>query len=258
MIRITYLLRRRADLDREAFQRYWLETHGPLVASHARRINALRYVQVHTLDSPLNDAMAEARGGMEPPYDGVAELWFETRDALVAALGSEEGQRAAAELLEDEARFIDLPASPLWLAYEYPQINPTPEIHVARVRSNLVKLHFPLRCPETLDPGAAQFYWRTGHGPIIRRHAQASGMLRYLQVHRALDDELEAALREPRGTTVAPYLGHAELWFDHSVVRNSPEAREANRIAIEDESGFIDFRRSAMWIGKEHVLVDHR
>ena len=104
------------------------------------------------------------------------------RAALVEALDTAEGQAAAVTLLEDEARFIDLPNSPLWVGYEYPQINPTPENLVARTRSNLAKLYFPLRCPEERDPADAQLYWRTHHGPIIRRHAQASGIQRYLQV----------------------------------------------------------------------------
>ena len=29
-------------------------------------------------------------------------------------------------------------------------------------------------------------------------------------------------------------------------------------IAVEDERKFIDFSRSAMWIGKEHVFIDKR
>ncbi|MFV2091020.1 MAG: EthD domain-containing protein, partial [Pseudomonadales bacterium] len=88
MIRLTFLLRRKAELSREAFQQYWLEQHGPLVASHARRLSVLRYVQVHTLDDPANEAMAKARGGMEEPYDGVAELWFEDRDRLTDAFAT--------------------------------------------------------------------------------------------------------------------------------------------------------------------------
>jgi hypothetical protein len=215
-------------------------------------------VQVHAIEHPANDAMAEARGGMEAPYDGVAEVYFENRAALVEALGTPAGQAAAAALLEDEAKFIDLPNSPLWVGYEYPQVNGTPENLVARTRSNLVKLYFPLRAPAGRDPDDAQLYWRTHHGPIIRRHAQASGILRYLQVHRALDDELNDALTSARGTVVEPYLGHAEVWFDHSDSGRSPERIEANRAAIADESTFIDFQRSAMWLGKEHVFVDHR
>ncbi len=258
MIRITFLLRRKADMSPEDFQSYWREQHGPLVASHARHINALRYVQVHAIDDPANAAMAEARGGMEARYDGVAEVWFESRERLLEALASDAGQRAAAELVEDEARFIDLPRSPLWLGYEYPQVNASPENLLARERSTIAKLYFPLRSPESMDLEAAQFYWRTSHGPIIRRHAEASGLLRYLQVHRALDDELEAALREARGTEVEPYLGHAEVWIDRADARRSPERREANRVAIEDESRFIDFKRSAMWLGKEHEFIDYR
>ena len=258
MIRIIFLLRRKPELSTEEFQDYWLNQHGPLVASHARHINALRYVQVHAVDDPINAAMAEARGGMEPPYDGVAEVWFENRDKLVEALSTDSGQEAAAALIEDEARFIDLPHSPLWLGYEYPQVNPTPENLVATAHSTIAKLYFPLRCPAEMDPVAAQFYWRTNHGPIIRRNAPASGLLRYLQVHRALDDELEEALRAPRGTEVEAYLGHAEVWLDRADNRRTPESRAANQAAIEDESRFIDFKRSAMWIGKEHVFVDHR
>ena len=207
MIRVTFLLRRKAEFSLESFQTYWREQHGPLVASHAHRLNALRYVQVHALDDPANEAMAKARGGMEAPYDGVAEVWFENRDALAAALGSEEGRRAGEELLADEARFIDLPNSPLWLGYEYPQVNPSPENLVARVRSSIAKLYFPLRNLPAMEPEAAQFYWRTRHGPIIRRQAEASGLLRYVQVHRALDDELELVLRASRGTQVESYLG---------------------------------------------------
>ncbi len=258
MIRITFLLRRKPDLSLEAFQDYWLNEHGPLVASVAGRINALRYVQVHTIEHPANEAMAKARGGMEPVYDGVAEVYFENRAALVSALGTAEGQAAAATLLEDEAKFIDLSNSPLWVGYEYPQVNASPENLVARTRSNLAKLYFPLRCLEGRDPADAQHYWRTHHGPIIRRHAEASGIQRYLQVHRALDDELNDLLTESRGTVVAPYLGHAELWFDHSNANRSEERVEANRVAIEDESTFIDFQRSTMWLAKEHVFVDHR
>lgn len=258
MIRVTYLLRRKPQLSQAEFHTYWRDEHGPLVASVAHRINALRYVQVHALDNPVNAAMAAARGGMEVPYDGVAEVYFESRAALQEALGSADGQEAAALLLEDEAGFIDLPNSPLWVGYEYPQVNPTPENIIARERSNIVKLYFPLRAPRDRDPEDAQHYWRTHHGPIIRRHAEASGILRYVQVHRALDDELNAALTESRGTMTEPYLGHAEVWFDYSEGLRSAERVEANRAAIEDESGFIDFKRSAMWVGKEHVFVDHR
>ena len=74
MIRIVFLLRRKPELSLDEFHRYWREEHGPLVAGHAKHIGALRYTQSHRLDDPANEAAARDRGGMEPPYDGVAEL----------------------------------------------------------------------------------------------------------------------------------------------------------------------------------------
>jgi uncharacterized protein (TIGR02118 family) len=255
MIRIVFLLRRKPELSLAEFHRYWREEHGPLVASHAQRIAALRYVQVHRLDDPVNERAAQARGGMEPPYDGVAELWWESEAALQQVLATPGGERAGRELLDDEAKFIDLPNSPLWFAYEYPQVNPTPENIVARQTNSIVKLYFPLRRRAELSEEAAQLYWRTNHGPLIRRHAAASGILRYQQVHR-FETPLENALRQSRGTRVPSYTGHAEVWFDRGLRRDGPEAERAGRLAIEDESKFIDFKRSCIWIGKEHVFVD--
>ena len=119
MIRLTFVLRRRPELSREQFQDYWRRQHGPLVAKHSTHLGMLRYVQVHTLDDPINDQMAEARGGMEEPYDGVAELWWWSRERIVEALAEQAAQDAGAELLEDERTFIDLERSPLWWSEEH-------------------------------------------------------------------------------------------------------------------------------------------
>lgn len=260
MIRLVFVLRRNSNMPRAEFQRYWRDEHGPLVAKHATTLNILRYVQLHTLDDPLNDQLAGSRGAMEPPYDGVAELWWTNREALASTVGNAAGQAAAKELLEDEARFIDLPRSPLWFAYEYPQVNPIPEDIVAQEHSSLVKLFFCLRRPATMSEDQAQLYWRTNHGPLIRGVAQGMRMRRYLQVHR-YEEALEAQLRASRGTTVVPYTGHAEAWFDRAdllTIAQTPEGRNAMAVAVEDEAKFIDFPRSAIWIGKERVFIDRR
>jgi uncharacterized protein (TIGR02118 family) len=254
MIRLVYLLRRKPELSLDEFHRLWRDEHGPLVAFHQVRLDILRYTQSHRVDDPASEATRMARG-MEPAYDGVAEVWWDSEEALTAASTSEAGRRAAAEVLADEARFIDLPASPLWLAHEYPQINPGPEPLVAHPKSPLVKLHYPLRHPPTMSLEAARTYWRTRHGPLVRATAATRGTLRYIQVHR-YESPLEAELRASRGTAVEPYMGHAEAWRDRSVSRGSPEAEAGQRAAREDEAKFIDFTRSTIWVGKEHTLVD--
>lgn len=119
MIKLVYCLRRLPHLSREEFQRYWRETHAPLVRKHAQALRIRRYVQVHTLDSPVNEALRSGRGGPEP-FDGVAELWWDSPEDLAAVMATPEGQQAGRELLEDERRFIDFQRSPLWIAQEHP------------------------------------------------------------------------------------------------------------------------------------------
>ena len=71
----------------------------------------------------LDSALRASRGAPEG-YDGVAELWWKSREDFVAASATPEGVAAGRELLEDEARFIDLSRSPLWLGEEKPVIDP--------------------------------------------------------------------------------------------------------------------------------------
>lgn len=118
MIKLVYALRRQPHLSRKEFQRYWRETHGPLVRKHAVALRLRRYVQVHTLDTPVNEQLRTVRQGPEA-YDGVAELWWDSLEDLASVLDSPEGREAGRELLEDERRFIDLARSPLWMAEEH-------------------------------------------------------------------------------------------------------------------------------------------
>jgi len=79
-------------------------------------------------------------------------------------------------------------------------------------------------------------------------------------VHR-YEDALEQQSRASRLTSVTPYTGHAEAWFDRAellTLAQTPEGKGAMAIAVEDEANFIDFPRSAMWIAKERVFIDRR
>ena len=119
MVKLVFVIRRREDLSAEEFHRYWLEEHGPLARSLLEPLGARRYVQTHELASDLNAALAATRG-TAPAYDGLAEIWWDSVEALVAATTSEEGRHANEVLQEDEARFIDFERSSLFLAEEHP------------------------------------------------------------------------------------------------------------------------------------------
>jgi uncharacterized protein (TIGR02118 family) len=117
-IKLTCVIRRREDLSAEEFHRYWLKKHGPFARRQLKSLGARRYVQSHTLDTPLNAALAAMRGTAEA-FDGIVEVWFDSLDALVAASSSKKGQRANEALAQDEKKFIDLPRSSFFLTKEH-------------------------------------------------------------------------------------------------------------------------------------------
>jgi uncharacterized protein (TIGR02118 family) len=119
VIKLVFSLRRRPDLTRQEFQTYWRDQHAPLVRRHADELRIRRYVQTHARSSEVGAAQSAARGSEADVYDGQAELWWDSLDDIVAAVSTPAGQRAAIELLEDEARFIDLARSPLWIGEEH-------------------------------------------------------------------------------------------------------------------------------------------
>jgi len=51
-------------------------------------------------------------------FDGIAEVWWDSHDDLLAALDTEEGQLSSAALAEDEARFIDMENSTIFFTEE--------------------------------------------------------------------------------------------------------------------------------------------
>lgn len=117
MIKLTFALVRLPHLTREQFQDYWLNSHGPLVASVKDVLRIRRYVQLHSFDEAISEGIRASRNA-PPQFDGVAQLWYDSLEDL-AAVGQDPAAREAGRmLLEDERKFIDLPKSPLWWGEE--------------------------------------------------------------------------------------------------------------------------------------------
>jgi len=117
VVKITFCLRRLPHLSPQEFRRHWYEIHAPLVRKHQKALRIVRYIQFHSDLGPLTEKLRAFRHSPEP-YDGVAEIWYESREAL-KALGKDPSARAASrEVLEDEKRFVDLARSPIWIGEE--------------------------------------------------------------------------------------------------------------------------------------------
>jgi uncharacterized protein (TIGR02118 family) len=118
MLKLMFCLTRRPDLSRAEFQAHWRDVHAPLVRRHAAALGIVRYVQNHSEPENPAFALARLRGSAGSDFDGVAELWWHSRDSYAAAGQTPAGRAAGQALLEDEARFIDLARSPIFLVDE--------------------------------------------------------------------------------------------------------------------------------------------
>jgi uncharacterized protein (TIGR02118 family) len=119
MLKMVFCVRKRQDISDEEFYDYWLNRHGPLVASKASSLNIRRYVQSHTTDNQFGQMIASGRGMKVPSFDGIAEVWWNDRKDVDMALETEEGQSSSATLAEDEARFIDMANSTIFFTNEH-------------------------------------------------------------------------------------------------------------------------------------------
>ncbi len=118
MIKFVMCIMRHPHLTRDEFKDYWINKHGPFFMSNADIMGAKKYIQSHTLDTPLNDSLRTSRG-MVQEYDGIAEVWFESEEAFEAGMHTPEGQALGTALLEDEAKFIDHSKSTAFIVKEY-------------------------------------------------------------------------------------------------------------------------------------------
>lgn len=76
-------------------------------------ISRLR-VQIRTLTGAMSEKLRAFRRSPKP-FDGAAEIWYDGPDALEILSLRSRSCAASRELREDEARFVDLSRSPIWI-----------------------------------------------------------------------------------------------------------------------------------------------
>lgn len=90
MIRRVSILTRKPELTHEEFVDHWQNVHGPL----ALEVPGIRrYVQSHIIDEHFRSDLAS----QEDEVDGIAELWYDSLDAL----------RESSETAEAKALYTD-------------------------------------------------------------------------------------------------------------------------------------------------------
>ena len=118
MIKLTFLMRRKAGMSFQAFSDYWLNSHVKLIRRHAAKLGIRRYVQSHVIGK---EVAARLRGewDMAIPYDGIAEVWLDSLDWVLGKPGDAELAAVHAELIADENSFMDHAGSALLITEEH-------------------------------------------------------------------------------------------------------------------------------------------
>ena len=222
MVKVITFLKRKPGMPVEEFQRYWLTRHPEVVV---RLPGVRRYVQSHVLPS------AYRKG--EPIYDGIAEVWADSTDALRAMTRSPEN----ASVQADEARFIDRATMGVIVTEEH-------VIADGAVAPEAVKaVELLSRRPGT-PVDEFQRHWRDAHGPLV---ARIPGLRRGV---------LSATRRSAYEAGHAPaYDGAALMWFDSPEALRAAAASPEYAAAVADRARFLAPGEPPFLLTREHVIV---
>lgn len=120
----------------------------------------------------------------------------------------------------------------------------------------MIKLVYCIARRAEVPPEEFYRYWLEEHGPKVRAVAAAIGAMKYVQSHTVLP-EANAMLKASRGLSDA-YDGITEVWFDtddaFTNAMATPAGQAAGTMLVEDESRFIDFARSSVFMTREHPI----
>lgn len=255
MIKLVYVLERREDVTPKDFHDYWLNAHGPKVRDRAPAIRARRYVQSHLIDTPRNEGLRAARG-MLPPVPGITEVWWDSLADFQAAASSPEGSAALGELAEDEATFIDIPRSQVFLTNENFIFDFTGG---RKFGPDAIKCTYLLARRADLTAEECHRTWLTDHGPLVASFGRDLRMARYIQSH-TIAPEVNQGFVASRGLA-EPLDGITEVWIRSMAEADAGGATEAGRrggaALVEDERRFVEMGRSRCFFTKEHEIFDY-
>lgn len=222
MIKQISFFKRIPGLPEEVFHQHWRTQHATIVKELP---GLIRYVQNHAISS--------VAGSDAPPFDGVAEVWFEDMETMRANVGSAALDRIRA----DEANFIDPASMGSIIADDVVVKDQQPG-------DDTLKLVGLINRVDGLSVDDFRDTWRQELGPIVRG---VDGIVRYTQ--SATRPGIYRSGRTPA------FDGEACLWFDGPAGRDramqSAELRQANAL----EQQFIDFARSQLaWVDEITIV----
>lgn len=88
MVKLVAFLKRKPGISKEEFVQRWVHEHTKL----SRQLSGLRGYRINIATPRQPEG-----SGAEPIYDGTAEMWWESIEAMEAAFATDIGRRAGAD-----------------------------------------------------------------------------------------------------------------------------------------------------------------
>ncbi|MFK8252986.1 EthD family reductase [Ancylobacter terrae] len=222
MIKLVTFQKRVPSLTRPGFEERWRTVHGPIAATFP----GLRgYMLGFSLDAG------------EPAADGIAQLWFDSREACQASYASDIGRNGSADASKWLARREHLLATEEWLEHGGDGAAP-------------FKLVLCVKRPGIEARAAFLDRLRAAAKDLVGNTGAVRGRLSLDDAGLLLNSRTEGSLQLREGE--APYDALVELWF-----ADRPTA-EAGRAGLR---GWMDVAlkgRISRWedaLLSEHVVV---
>ncbi len=233
MIKGLFFAKRKPGITPRDFQRYWRTTHAELTKPLT---HILCYIQSHTLLQSYGNP--DVPGGCEsdPPYDGMAAMWFNSlEERRVGNLTP-----AAQAAIDDQANFTELSARRFLLCHEV-------VLKDRPVTPGAVHLIALGERKPGMSVADFQQYWREHHGPLA---TQIPGLRRYVQNH---------PMPELYGSRNAPLCDCvAEAWFDSLQALQQANQTPEMEAVRADEPNFIDTARTVIILTEDYEIFRRR
>lgn len=237
MLKVVRMVKRRKDLTLPLFKAYWLEHHVPLEKRVVETTPVRKIV--------ASFSTGQLVGGSEPPFDGMASIYFDSLADLKATFaGPTPGMMG-----KDEENFVDLTGELVrTVTEEYNVAEHASAPRVLKTSGQLKIIRTVRRRPDlTLEQFKAR--WMTGHVPLEKKVIEMAPVRRIIA---------SFALPETAGGLQPAFDGMAELYFESLDDIRALFASPVPAMMRKDEEDFIDLTGEVVRSVSEEYVVAER
>ena len=233
MYKIIRMVKRRNDLTLAQFKDYWLGQHA-LIARRALERGLIRKAVASVSTGEV------ALGAKEPPFDGMATLYFSTLEDIRAAMSGQ----LWSELTADAGSFVDPGAAVLRVVCDEHLMSQKEGAEQAIRRSGQLKIIRTVYRRRDLSHAQFKDYWLRNHSALEDKVIATTGVQRIVATFAVPD-----AGKDP------DFDGMVELYFDSMDDIRTMFAGPVPQMMRADEENFVQMDAPAVRLIAEEYLI---